>query len=181
MKDMNLCKKAFLLRYNAAVKAQNEADDELDALITIGSAIPIGDGLPHGTADMSMPERFSMRAEKVEEDLRVAFERYAQTRKEVTEAIMALEDERLIAIMRDRYINFKLTEYEEQHNSAAVRSRQMRMPTQLRSWEEVADRNGYAYDTVKSMHGEALEKLAIPKDWIRKWSKERRTDNWEND
>lgn len=170
MKDLNQCKKTFLLRYNAAVKAQNEADDELDALLSVGTSIPVGDGLPKGMAEMSMPERFSMQAEKVREDLKEAFEKYSKARKEVRDAIMGLEEERLIAIMRDRYMNFKLTEFEAKHNAAAEKAFQKRKPTQIRGWEEIAERNGYAYDTVKGMHGEALERLIVPGWWIEKWN-----------
>lgn len=96
----------------------------------------LGDSLPRakgGTTDLS---RYFEQMSEIEEQLVVKRTEQAEKQKRITDAINELDDDDECTIMTEKYINGK-------------------------TWEQVAEDNGYAWVTMHRIHGRALQKIKL--------------------
>lgn len=138
MNVSNEKKKAWLRRYQYAVKAEQEIALEMEELesqyILPSKAI---DGMPHGSGGDKDLSAFAAKYDELYQQVKAALEKRIEIRMEVRNAIEAMEDEAEKILMLYRYIDGK-------------------------QWEEIAVRMGYTWRWVMQIHGRALSHFQIP-------------------
>lgn len=136
----NLQKKIYLQSYRAAVQQIGRLEDERNEIITdMASAKAINyDGMPHASGNNSDLSDMMIRLDGVIGKINAAINEKWELRKEIRQAIEALNSENEKTILYYRYIHYF-------------------------TWEQIAERMSYSLQHVYYLHGDALNHFEIPK------------------
>ena len=133
----NEAKKAFLRRYQDAVKTEKSIEDEIRELRANAMMHSQNmDGMPRGSTQSDLSD-YAAKFDEMLSALHDEIDRKWEIRREIIKAIEDLPSESEKAVLRLRYINGK-------------------------KWEQIAVEMGYAYQHIHRLHGSALIHLEIP-------------------
>lgn len=137
----NEAKKAFLRRYQDAVKTEKSIEDEIRELRANAMMHSQNmDGMPRGSTQSDLSD-YAAKFDEMLSELRDEIDRKWKIRREIIKVIEKLPNESEKAVLRLRYINGK-------------------------KWEQIALDLNYGYQHVHKIHGRALAHLEIPKEAI---------------
>ena len=133
----NEAKKAFLRRYQDAVKTEKSIEEEIRELRSNAMMHSQNmDGMPRGSAQSDLSD-YAAKFDEMLSELRDEIDQKWEIRREIIKAIEELPSEGEKIVMRFRYINGW-------------------------SWERISVESSYTYRHVTRLHGNALIHLKIP-------------------
>lgn len=97
-----------------------------------------GDGMPRSQGETTDLSRYMEQMAELEEQIDAKRAELIDRQIRITSAINALNDDDECTVMTEKYINGK-------------------------TWEQVAEDNGFAWMTMHRIHGRALKKISLPK------------------
>lgn len=138
VKTENEKKKDYLRGYKKTRNRINSLESQKEQLrIDIQHVrASLGDGLPRAKGGATDLSRYFEQMSEIEEQLMAKRTEQAEKQKHITDAINALDDDDECTVMTEKYINGK-------------------------TWEQVAEDNGYAWVTMHRIHGRALQKIIL--------------------
>lgn len=95
-----------------------------------------GDGMPRAKGETNDLSRYMEQVANLEERINDKRIELMDKQSKITEAINSLDDDDECTVMTEKYINGK-------------------------TWEQVAEDNGYSWRTVHRIHGRALKKIKL--------------------
>lgn len=96
-----------------------------------------GDGMPRAKGETTDLSRYIEQMANIEEQIDDKRSELMDKQAEITAAINSLDDDDECTVMTEKYLNGK-------------------------TWEQVADDNGFAWMTMHRIHGRALKKINLP-------------------
>lgn len=138
MEQENDRKKDYLRSYKKTRNRINSLEEQKKQLrIDIQHVrASLGDGLPRSRGETTDLSVYFEQMSEIEEQLNTKRTEQAEKQRRITAAINALDDDDECTIMTEKYINGK-------------------------TWEEVAEDNGYSWRTMHRIHSQALKKINL--------------------
>jgi len=96
-----------------------------------------GDGMPRAKGETTDLSRYIEQMANIEEQIDDKRSELIDKQAEITAAINSLDDDDECTVMTEKYLNGK-------------------------TWEQVAEDNGFAWMTMHRIHGRALKKINLP-------------------
>lgn len=136
-----MTKKEYLLQYKDAQREVDRLINERARWIARATKVtPTYTGMPHGDSGEDRMQDAVERLSKVEDELNDKIDKLVELRWEIEAAIQTVGDERLRKVLKYRYIDDM-------------------------TFKQIARKMSYDYYYVCHLHGEALEKMTINRNF----------------
>ena len=137
-----MAKKEYLLQYKNAQREVDRLINERAKWIARATKVtPTYTGMPHGGNNEDRMQSAVERIAKVEEELNTKIVRLVDLRREIETTIQTVGDERLETVLKYRYIDDM-------------------------TFKQIARKMSYDYYYVCHLHGEALKKMTINRNFF---------------